>query len=436
MIKINSLKNLKWLSFVLVLIVGLSFLAVPAFAGGLEGSEEANAEGQRFYDNWLDGLEDWVKDSPFKHLKLQALKKYGILVNPYFKAAFEYTSNTFGSPDPTHSSGIWKFTPGVNITHRGDYGVSGISYEAPFIYFPRFEMQHTQDQNFSAFIDYNVNDRLEVQLSQDIVQQGATGGDPQLKPLEIMDSTSSAVVLYKISDTLLGEGGYTFFNREYGGEVFDRFSYHEQSAYVRSHYQINETTKIWSGLEFGGPDYNEDTSRNAFYWEIPVGIEGTVDVLGGIYYSGRLGFHRRNQELHDRNDFWGILGSLDLRKQWNEKTSTSVGFVRSIQEATFATAPYSDDKTFYANATHIITKRLRGRMNLSYTNRDFEERATIGLVTAKRDDDVFGFGLGFDYAVRRWMVLNLDYKLDRADSNFSDFDSTENRLVVGMTIPV
>jgi hypothetical protein len=54
----------------------------------------------------------------------------------------------------------------------------------------------------------------------------------------------------------------------------------------------------------------------------------------------------------------------------------------------------------------------------------------------KRSDDVFGFGMGFDYNVRKWLILHLDYQLSRRDSNIGTLDYTENVLSLGTTIPL
>lgn len=385
------------------------------------------------YNGMLDWIECSLKSSGLQNLRAQALRKYGLLINPYFKSSFDYTSNVFKAPEKRHEATIWKFTPGVNMTHTSKYAQVGVSYEADFNYFTKFGSQNEQDQRFSAFADIHPTDNLTITASEEFVQEGATAGDAANEPLNFFDNTVRAGISYKWG-SLTGELGYQNFSREYAGDIFDRYSYIENKYNFLSHYQINECTKVYSGYELGFIDYDESGFRNATTHEFPVGVQGML--IGDVAYSGRVGVHIRNQEAENFNDWWGFVGNLALRKKLTEKTTAEIGFMRRPVEATFDVVPIYDEKMFYGNATYQLKPNVRGRTRISYSNRDFEDLATVGNVVAKRDDDVFGIGVGVDYAARKWLIFNIDYSFERRNSNISDFDMTENRLSLGMTLPV
>lgn len=385
-------------------------------------------------DNVLDKFDRFMTSGPLARLKAQALKNYGFALNPYFKTGFELTDNVFKIPEPNRQDVLWTFTPGINATHTSKYGEVGLSYESQFRYFTRHELQNEQDQSFSAFANLYPTEKLNLKVSEEFVQQGSTAGAPSVEPLNSTDNTVRASAIYDVTETLSGELGYKNFSRYYAGEIFETFSYLENEYFAEGQYKLTENHTVISGYHFGTIDYTETSSRNALYHTLPLGLRGTLPC--GLQYDGTVAAYIRNQEASNRNNFWAFIGSFDLKKNITEKTAVGGGFMRRPVESTYDNAELSDNKTFYGNLTHRFTPRLRGRFDLSWTNADFESSAATGGVTVKRDDDIFGVGLGVDFALRKWMILNADYRCERRNSNLSAFDYTENRFVIGTTIPL
>lgn len=384
--------------------------------------------------NALDDLGQMIQNSPLHTLRVQALKNYGLMINPYFKAGFDLTNNVFGAPEKRHMATIWTFTPGINITHTGGYGQMGLSYEAPFRYFTKFGMQNEQDQNFSAFVDLHPTEDLRVQVTEDMAQVGATAGAPGIEPLNYLDNTVTTTVTYDM-DAYTAEAGYENFMREYAGVLSDGFSYSDNNLHVKGYYHLSdEKTVVFGGYQLGFIHYDENSTRNAVYHEFPVGFRTVLPM--DIFLSATVAVHIRNQEAENRNDWWAFIGDVRLQKELTKRTSIETGFMRRPVEATFATTEIYDEKTIFANLLHKFSSRFRGRADISWANRDFESRATVGAVTVKRTDHVVNMGVGLDYALRKWLVLNMDYRYSRKNSNLSDFDATENRFSLGMTMPV
>ena len=88
-------------------------------------------------------------------------------------------------------------------------------------------------------------------------------------------------------------------------------------------------------------------------------------------------------------------------------------------------------------------------MGVSTGSRSFKEDALAGprfLVgpgvfasvadVRQRHDNVTGLNVGFDYAVRKWLILNTEYRFNHRNSNIHAFDANENRLSLGMTVPL
>lgn len=415
--------------FVPVLFLGFALTLVPLLPATAEQTDTGVGSA-------LDWIENVAEESPFQDLRMKLSEDYGIRINPYFKSQFDLTSNVYGEPADEQQDVLWTFSPGVKVNYANEFVSVGTEYQADFHYFTKESKENEQDQSFAAFVDIHPNEKWSIRASESLNQKGATAGDQNLEPINYLDNTVNASIGYVWDEKTDSEIGYRNFSREYAGDLYDRNSYIENFYFARSNYKLNESTKVFGGFDLGFVDYDETDTRDAIFYEWPVGIQGKLPVWDIDYY-GSVSAYLRNVEANDSNNFWAFLGSAWLSKKFNEnKTTVKAGFIRRPGETTFNDIPIYDEKTMYANATHLFSRKLRGRMDISYSNRDYEDIGTVGNVTLKRDDDVLSYGLGFDYAVRKWLVFNLDYSISVQDSNFSDFDYNENRMTLGMTIPV
>lgn len=404
-----------------------AFASTGVAPAGVEGGSSDN-----IITSFLDKVEEISQNSKLQDLREQALQK-GFMINPWFKFLFEYTSNVFSEDTADKEDLIWTYTPGVDITYTQEKYQVGISYSAAFRDFTKYDIDDEVDQNFSAFADVALTDTLAWRVSEELIQQGAVGGSRSGEPLNFTDNTVDTSLVKTWGD-LNQELGYQHFTREYASDGSDRFSYSAHKMYLRSVYQINEGLKAKGGYELNFTDYDESSAPNSVSHEFPVGLEGTLPM--DIHYDATVSVYIRNQTQDFRGDFWTFLADVSLRKQLTKTTGLQVGFRRRPEEATFDDQPFYDGKTFYANLTQAISPKIRARGSISFTNRDYEGASTVGTVFVKRDDNIWGFGIGADYALRKWMILNLDYKYTERGSNIDEFSYSENRLAFGMTIPV
>ena len=65
---------------------------------------------------------------------------------------------------------------------------------------------------------------------------------------------------------------------------------------------------------------------------------------------------------------------------------------------------------------------------------DYPDQTTVGDETATRLDWIYAAGLGARYEFRRWLSVEVGYAFRMRDSNFSDFDYTENRVLASIQL--
>ena len=429
------------LLLVLLLFVGFVLQVPTSFA--------AYEDVTRMKDDFLTRIEDWVIQTGLPDYKKKLWEEHGLLIKPFFKTRYDLTSNVFKAPDTgaDQTDNLWTFTPGLQWLYKSNIGIVGGAYEASFRYFTQFSEQNEQDQKFLVYTNLFPAENIYVRASEKMVQEGATAGSSAFEPVDFLDNTVNVVSGYR-SGNLTYELGYENFDHDFSNAIAKRYNYNQNQYDLRVYDQITERVRLYSGLRFGMVDFTKDNSRDTFFYEFPVGFEGKLPY--DITASASVGLHHRNLEDSTRNDVTHVVTNISLQKTVNSnRTSLEGGFLRHDVESAFSTTTTYDEKLWYASVKHLMTPKLRARMNLYVGNRDFEERVFTGTRfvvggavfvappnQVKRDDDVFGFGFGFDYNVRKWLIFHLDYQYSRRDSNISALDYTENVFSLGTTVPL
>lgn len=421
-------------------------LSNPGTAQAVEATEQVTS----FGNSVLDGIENFAISSGVVDLKKKVWNDYGLLLKPYLKSRYTLTSNVFKAPDTDsdHTDNVWSFTPGLQFLHKNEYGIIGGAYEATFNYFQQFSEQNAQNQKFLIYANLFPTENTYVRISENLVDEAETAGSSAFDTIDHTDNTASVVAGY-ILGKFTFEAGYENFNRDFRSAVAHHFSYNENKLDYRIYYQVNDEIKVYSGVRLGHLDYFKNVGRNTFYTEVPVGVQAKLpfDVMA----NASVGIHHRNLEVHARNDLTTVVTNISLQKSFNQdKTSLELGFLRRPVESTFATTTVFIEKMWYTSVKHLFTEKLRGRLNLYYANRDWRDRVFTGTrvvvggavfvlagsPVVQRDDDAFGVDIGFDYNVRKWLIMHIDYQYSRRNSNISQLDYTENAFSLGSTIPL
>jgi hypothetical protein len=419
----------------------LLFVLLIAHASGLQANvvELLDKGGSS-----LDGLGDKLVGTSAANFKNKLWKNYGVQIKPYVKSGYTYTSNVYTS-QKSKSDHILSFTPGIEIMQKNEYGVVGGFYEGTLDYFAKEANQNTQDQQFSLYANIQPNDAWYLRVRENGIQEGATSGGSSFEPVNRYDNDVKTAIGYVWED-LSFEFSYENFDRDYANTPAKRYDYNEDIYDMRVYGQLGGNIKTYTGVILGDVSFGKDSTRDTFYYEFPLGLEGALP--WGFHVDAEVGLHHRNLESAFRNDVTHVVADIVITKALNEnKTQTALGFWRRPVESAFSTTTTYDEKMWYVSGSHLITSKLRGRMRVFFSNQDFEERVfssgriitggsvfVANLNQVKRTDNRAGMAIGLDYEVWDWMFLHLDYEYGRRDSNISAFDYTENIISLKSTI--
>lgn len=429
-------------------VVGLFFLGFMGSFAALSYAEAIETAKQQT-DNVLNGIENYFEKTGLPDLRNKINEQYQLYIKPYFKSQYELTSNVFKAPDDNsnNSDSIWSFIPGFQFLHKNRYGLVGGAYEATFRYFSRFPEQNEQDQKFLVYANLNPTDNIYVNVSEQMEQQGATAGSSAFNPVNYFDNTVG-VTVGLVSGILTHEFSYENFDRDYQSSLAKRYSHNDNTYSYTLYGKLNEVVRVYGGAKIGFLYYDKMGFRDTTWVEFPIGIQGEL-VLG---WTGNVsvGLHRRNVEDSNQNDRTHIVTNISVNRKLNQdKSDVELGFLRHPVESTFSTTTAYDEKLWHASGRHLLTEKLRARATIFYANRDFQDRVFTGTrVVAggavftvpggivQRVDNAFGLGFGFDYNLRKWLILHADYRFERRDSNVAGLDFTENAMVLKSSIPL
>jgi hypothetical protein len=385
----------------------------------------------------LDLAEQGAEKFYLKEFDRQILKGTQVKVHPYLKSAMEYYSNVFYEPEApkTRDEVLWVFKPGVTANFPfGDekqYRI-GAAYEARITEFTKYGEHDDIGQSAGLIGDFKLTDALYTNIREELIQDAARAATRSAKRVEYIENTVTPTVGYNWRDWTF-EGEYTNSIRDFDSSIYRAFSYANNAVQARVFRTLAPSFRGLIDYTFSHYDYAADETRVGWYNQIRTGVTGKLSERTAL--TARVGYQSREYEAHD-TQFDIPVADVRLTHRLTSKTNLDFYFHRTTRESSFTNNRAYDEKLFQASGNYLFNSRFRGRTGTSFIRREFENVATTGAIVSERRDILGTAFVGFDYAFRPWLIMNLDYKYERSNSNNSNFDYTNNLVSVGMTMPL
>ncbi|MBI1978114.1 MAG: outer membrane beta-barrel protein [Candidatus Omnitrophica bacterium] len=358
-------------------------------------------------------------------------------VKPYFKGSFEYDSNVFLEPKAPkrRDEAVWVWTPGVAINlpfgDEKQYRVGAV-YEARFTEFTKYDEHDDVGQTLGAVADLKLTDDIYAKVTEEFIQDAARAGTRTAKKVEYTQNRVSPTVGYHWGDWTL-EGQYWNEIRDFESAIYRAFSYANNGFLTTIYRTLFPNFRGLVDYSFSHYDYAADETRVGWYHQIRAGVTGQLSERSNLL--ARMGYQKRDYKAHD-TQFDIPVWDVRLVHRLTSRTTLDFSFERTIEESAFTNNRAYDEKSFRAAGTYLFTQKLRGRAGTAFLRREYEREAFTGAVLVKRRDNIGRAFVGIDYIFRPWFIVNLDYRYDRSNSNNSNFDYTNNQVVLGMTMPL
>lgn len=293
--------------------------------------------------------------------------------------------------------------------HSAEVGVA-----TQFTRFQDFSDENTENYTISGLTNLDVTRALDVDLFGSFTDaaepRGGSGTrimqDPEPDEVEITNYGGVVTLGRRAARTQLEVGAdrsqWRYQNNQQ--EIRDR---NDDRVHGRVYYNISPRTSVFAGAGLTDIDFirqgsNVDSEEFAYEiggrWDVSARTTGEVSI-------GQTEKDFDNPALDDVD-----TTTLAGRLSWSPRQRTTFNAYgsRQFEESTLADDNFYVSELLGASVSQTFGARWNAFAYYNKTNDEFE---------SGRDDDITDYGLGLDYAWRRWLSLGAQYSVIERDSN-------------------
>lgn len=434
------------------------FLPISCYAMELTDAGQPIAEAQHDSPPMTSGESVGEEDAGEAWNGEDLFGSTGGYVHPYLSAGETWNDNILNTNNNAKSDTITILSPGiwfalprsrtkaVNIT-TSSYSSGGlvreIDSESSFRRFQAYLHAGGDFNYYNSYSDENTNDytiegalqlHLKGGISGGLVNQynrghnaRGTGYSNELDKYK--NNLSSLTLSYDISEKIKIQGDLSNFDVNYDATENDYNDRSDDSYSLYLYYRLRPHISIFTQYQFIDVSYDSYTARDSEENHGNLGIQWNfTEKTKGLAKIGYVDKEMKNTSANP-ND---VSASLTGVYNFTPKTSLGITARRAVQEASDSTGNYTLCNSVNLNYSQKLSNKITFRAALSYINEDYDGSRTIGSTTGERQDDFYSFSPGVRYAFNRWLQGKLAYTYSKRDSNFSDYDYTNNTIMLSV----
>ena len=435
---------MKRLLFFSAAVCSLVFYGLCGFPISAETAASGKDNGQQAYqeDGWKEASQ-----------KASDILGRGGMVHPYFSFATNYTDNFYNTSEHKEdevsfliSPGIWFALPGSRkqlIDYRTNpASIGGLQYDRNIPKnFKRLQTylnyradieqnyhkssENTTDQLGEGFVRLNLRGGLSFELMDQFVKNHNTRSSSSIGKLDKFISNLVAVnPIYHFNDKFWVQLGYKNYYLNYTADRNRSLDRMDNSGSIYCFRQVMPKTAAFIQYEYTYvdyyKDYSPDSSQQEFYagldWKISSKSEGRLK-LG----YGHSNFHESGYSSPNM-----FLAELETSYRISSKTNIALrgfnGFNSSLTSG-LSTVKASE---VGMDLNHFLTRRIVVHIKGLYHRDDFQGKVFYYGEKRDRNDNYYHAVAEIKYSMIKWLQLALGYSYWNRNSNFSEYDYSNN----------
>jgi hypothetical protein len=346
----------------------------------------------------------------------------------------EYNDNILLSPDDEESDFIWTISPGITLELPGRRLALRLGYRADIIQYVENDSLDTVDHTVQASAAYHSPGGLVLSLTDEFKRTEGFAGFPVPEltdRVERFENLLRAEGEYRFADRWSAGGFYNFLIVDYSsGPEFDELDRQDHTFGGTLYYRILPKTSVLGEYRYQIIRYDLDAiadDRDSDSHFFLVGVKGdlTAKTSAGI----KVGYQTKDYDNPAREDFDGLVVEGEIVWKYRDPSQLRLYGGRANVESTFEANNFFIANYGGLELRHYLTSVLILTVRGLVGTNDYPEAVTVGTRTDERDDTFYEAGVALRYQVRRWLALELAYQYLRRDSNFHEFDYTNNRVI-------
>lgn len=354
-------------------------------------------------------------------------------VLPLLETSLEYNDNIVLAPRDETDDVIWVISPGIALELPARRWAARLGYRADILEFFREDQLDADHHTLQGDAQVNFPWGLNLYVSDEFKRTTDFFGFPVpelTRRVERNENLLQTGAEYQVRDRISLAFDYHFFLVDYRDEpIFDELDRQDHLFAFTLFYRFLPKTSVLGEYNRQLIRYDIDRiarDRDSDSDKFKVGLRGdfTAKTTGII----KVGAEFKDFDNPDRRDWDGLIVEAEAIYRYREPSQLRLFAARANIESTF------EDNNFFvatyggAELRHHLRPRLLVRLDGLVGVNDYPEKSTVGDVTKERFDWFFDLGVGLRYHIRRWLAVEASYAYLVRNSNFDDFDYTNNRV--------
>jgi hypothetical protein len=196
-------------------------------------------------------------------------------------------------------------------------------------------------------------------------------------------------------------------------------------------YKLRPKTSLFFEYVFTDIGYTDDTTLNSKEHNFFLGVEWKITAKSKG--SVKAGYGLRDFTASGTNNTNAFIFEGKVEHKFTPKTSLTVTASRRTDETNIPSTFFVLTDEVEVTYQQMVTSKITGSIALGYANESYGADLTFGALTAKRKDNFYRVSLGLQYEFRKWLKAGISYTHITRDSNFSDFNYSNNTVLLRLT---
>lgn len=373
--------------------------------------------------------------------------------HPFISVTTSFTDNIYNTKKDRKSDWVTVLSPGIwlsvphtqkqlslldtSVRSPGGFIVESLRYEffrrfmaylfyqADIELYSRHSSENTVKHRVQARLDYRMVGGLSFTLSDEYLISHDDRGKGISNSLDKFHTNSfNAVVRYDTGRKLMLKAAYSNFMVRYdaSGSSFMKRTDNAFSWYVS--YRFRPKTSIFAGYEFIDVNYAQNTVSNSREYNLWTGMEWDITTkTRGIIKAG-YGTKKFADHTIRKNNTLILEGNIQYRL--TAKTSLNLMAWRKTNETDISGTYFILSNGIKIGYLHKLTSKISDFAGFSYIKDRYKGDFTLDGRTDERTDNYYTLSFGLQYEFRKWFSSELGYIYSKRDSNFSEYDYSNN----------
>jgi hypothetical protein len=363
----------------------------------------------------------------------QALELGPFRILPSLELSLEYDDNILLTSKDEIDDFIWHITPGVTVELPARTYAIRLGYQADVLRYTDNTDLDTVHHTALADARVSFNFGLGLRLTDRFLVTDEFAGFPVPELTQRIDRWENTLDVgadYTVRERYTIDFNYRWFMVDYrDAPEFDQLDRDDHTFAGTLFYRLFPKTSILGEVDYNLVRYDIPAvaaDRDSDAWRFFLGAKGDVTAKTSLLV--KAGWEWRDYDNPARQDWDGLVAEGSIIWKYREPSEVRIYGGRANIESTFQGNNYYVSSYGGAEVRHFLSERLILRVRALGGVNDYPENTTIGAKTAERSDTFFEAGVSLKYQMRRWLAFELGYRFLKNDSNFDDFDYTDNRI--------